>query len=95
MTISESFKRFEYFNFAKKFLENENFFQKTGVQFFTWNHWDWKHIISIQNCSVKNQLMTNRIATTKWAYHKELSFASNYFIFFGIVFLVLESLKKS
>ena len=24
---------------------------------------------------------TNRMATTKWTYHKEWSFASNYFIF--------------
>ena len=29
---------------------------------------------------------TNRIATTKWTYHKEWSFASNYFIFLENVF---------
>ena len=22
---------------------------------FSWNHWDWKHIVFIQNCSVRNQ----------------------------------------
>ena len=27
---------------------------------------------------------TNRMATTKWTYHKEWSFASNYFIFWKI-----------
>ena len=32
MTISESFKRFQYFNF-ETILENENLFQKTGVHF--------------------------------------------------------------
>ena len=26
-------------------------------------------------------LKTNRMVTTKWAYHRELSFTSNYFIF--------------
>ena len=31
MTISENFKRFQYFNFEKDFLENGNLFQKTGV----------------------------------------------------------------
>ena len=31
MTVSESFKRFQYFNFETNFLENKNFFQKTGV----------------------------------------------------------------
>ena len=33
MTISESFKRFQHFNFKTNFLENKNFFQKTGVPF--------------------------------------------------------------
>ena len=29
---------------------------------------------------------TNRMATTKWTYHKEWSLASNYFIFFENLF---------
>ena len=33
MTISENFDHFQYFNFETDFLENENFFQKTGVPF--------------------------------------------------------------
>ena len=35
VTISESFKRFQYFHFETNFLENENLFQKTGVQLFS------------------------------------------------------------
>ena len=35
VTISESFKRFKYFNFETNFMENENLFQKTGVTFFS------------------------------------------------------------
>ena len=31
-------KRFQYFNFETDFLENENYFPKTGVQFFSWKH---------------------------------------------------------
>ena len=31
--ISESFKRFQYFNFETNFLENKKLFQKTGVPF--------------------------------------------------------------
>ena len=31
VTISEKFKRFQQFNFETDFLENGNFFQKTGV----------------------------------------------------------------
>ena len=35
LTISESFKHFQYFNFETDFLENESLFQKTGVPFFS------------------------------------------------------------
>ena len=35
VTISENFEHFQYFNFEKDFLENENFFQKTGVLFYS------------------------------------------------------------
>ena len=35
LTINESFKRFQYFNFKTNFLENESLFQKTGVPFFS------------------------------------------------------------
>ena len=31
-------------------------------------------------------LKTNRMVTTKWTYHEERSFASNYFIFLKILF---------
>ena len=94
VTISESFKRFQYFNFETDFLENENLFQKTGAPFFSWNH-------KIENTSFPFKIAlseankTNRIATTKWTYHKEWSFASNYFISFWKFAPVLESLKES
>ena len=35
LTISENFEHFQYFNFETDFLEKENCFQKTGVQFFS------------------------------------------------------------
>ena len=35
VTNSESFKRFQYFNFETNFLKNENLFQKTGVMLFS------------------------------------------------------------
>ena len=37
---------------------------------------------------------TNRKVSTKWAYHKERSFASNYFIFLKILFQFKNSYKK-
>ena len=38
VTIRENFKCFQYFNFQIDFLENENFFQKPGVPFFSLTH---------------------------------------------------------
>ena len=38
MTASESFKRFQYFDFEIDFLENEKHFKKTWVSFFSWKH---------------------------------------------------------
>ena len=31
-------------------------------------------------------IKTNKVVTTKWIYHEERSFASNYFIFLKILF---------
>ena len=82
MTISESFKRFQYFNFETNFLENENLFQKTGVPFFLVEttkaentSFPLKTVLSEANVN------TNRMATTKWSYHKKWNFSRNYFIF--------------
>ena len=35
VTISENFKRFQYFNFETDFQQNETLLQKTGVTFFS------------------------------------------------------------
>ena len=87
MTISENFKRFQLFSFQKDLLENKSLFKNTGVLFFSWKHKDWKRIISIQNCHIRSHLFkTNKILATKWTYHKERSFATNYFIFLKILF---------
>ena len=34
----------------------------------------------------KANVKTNRVVTTKWAYHRERSFASNYLIYLKILF---------
>ena len=38
VTITENFKRFQYFNFETDFVENDNLFQKTVIPFFSWKH---------------------------------------------------------
>ena len=72
VTTSESLKRFQYFNFETNFLENENLFQKT-----------WRTVFLVGTTKIENtsvpfktalseaNVKTNRIATTKSAYHKE------------------------
>ena len=93
MTISESFKRFQYFIFEINFLENANLFQKTGVTFLVeatkFENTAFPFKTALSEASVKK----NRMVTTKWTYHKEGSFASNYF--FWKIVPVLEPFKKS
>ena len=86
MTISESFKRFQYFNFETNFLENENLFKKLEDRFLV-------EATKIENTSFpfKTALpdanyKRNRMTTAKWTYHKEWSFASNYLIFLENLF---------
>ena len=86
MTISENSEHFQYFNFEVDFLRNENFFQKTGVRFFSWSIKIEKAPFPYKTAISETNLKTNRMVTTKWVYHRELSFASNNFIFLKILF---------
>ena len=86
MTISKNFEHFQYFNFETDFLEKERFFQKLDYHFLV-------ERIKIENASFpyktaisEANVKTNRMVTTKWTYHRELSFASNYFIFLKVLF---------
>ena len=72
MTISEKFKRFQYFNLEIDFLENENLFQKTGVQSSKIENASFPYKTAISKANVK----TNRMVISKWLYHKERSFDS-------------------
>ena len=83
---SENLEHFQCFNFETDFLEDENFFKKIGVLFLVERtkiekgSFPYKTVISEAN------VKTNRMVTTKWAYHRERSFASNYFIFLKVLF---------
>ena len=86
MTISESFKRFQYFNFETNFVENENLFQKTGVPFLVEATKIEITPFLLKTALSEANVKTNRMATTKWTYHKEWSFASNNLIFLEDLF---------
>ena len=94
MTISESFKRFQYFNFEINFLENENLFQKPEYRFLIETARIKNTSFPFKSAQSEVNVKTNRMATTKWTHHKEWSFASDYFIFWGKFVPVLEPLKK-
>ena len=81
VTITEIFEHFQYFNLEK----NEKLFQKTEVLLFSWNYWDWKCNISMQNCSVRSHVKTNRMGSTKWTY-QTLQVTTSLFFFFLILF---------
>ena len=82
VTISESFKRFQYFNFKTNFLENENLEFHFLVETTKIENTSFSFKTALSEANVK----TNRMVTTKWTYHKEWSFASNYFIFLENLF---------
>ena len=86
MTISENFKRFQYFIFKTDFLEYETLFKKLEYHFLV-------ESTKIENASFPYKTAiseandkTNKMVTTKWTYHKERSFASNYFVFLKKIF---------
>ena len=82
-TTSGSFERFQYFNFETSFLENEKLFSKNGSIFFQLKILRLKtHSFPYKAALSEANVKTNRMMSTKWTYHKEWIFASNYFIFF-------------
>ena len=89
VTISKSFEHFEhfqYFNFQTDFLENENFFQKTRVTFLVERTKIGKAQFPYKTAISEAIVKRNRMVITKWAYHRERSFASNCFIFLKVLF---------
>ena len=86
MTTSESFKRFQYFNFEQFFWNTKTFLKKLEYHFPF-------ETTKIENTSFpfktalsEANVKTNRMATTKWTYPKEWSFSSNFFTFFENLF---------
>ena len=85
---------FNNLNLKQIFWKTKTFFKKLEYRFLV-------ETTNIENTSFlfksaasEADVKTNRMATTKRTYHKEWSFASNYF-FFGKFVPVLEPLKKS
>ena len=82
VTITGNLERFQYFNFETNFPKNENLFKKLKCRFLVESTkianatFPYKTALSEANAKI------NRMWSTKRTYHKERSFASNYFVFF-------------
>ena len=79
MTISESFKRFQYFNFETNFLENEK-----EYRFLVETNEIENTLFPFKTALSETNVKTNRMATTKWTYHKEWSFGVTTYFFWKI-----------
>ena len=82
----EILNNFNTLTLKQIFWKTKTFFKKLWDRFLVEN-------TKIENASVpyktvisEANIMTNRMVSTKWTYHKERSFASNYFIFLKVLF---------
>ena len=86
MTITGNFEFFQYFNFETSFLKNENLFKKMENRFLAESDRTENATFSYKTALTEAKVKTNRMGNTKWTYHKEQSFASNYLNFSKILF---------
>ena len=87
MKIIRNFDPFEDFNVDTDFLKNGTLFQKafsrTLFESSKIENATFPYKTSLWEANVKE----NRKGSTKWNYHKEESFVSNYFIFLKSLFM--------
>ena len=86
VTISASFKRFQYFNFEKNFWKTKTSFNKLEYGFLVEATKTESTSFPFKTALSEANVKSNRMATTKRNYHKECSFASNYLKFLENLF---------
>ena len=88
MTISENFECFQgNFTLKQIFWKTKTFFKKLEYDFLVEATKIENTPFSFKAALPEASVKTNRMATTKWSYHKEWSFVSNYFTFLENLFL--------
>ena len=80
MTVSESFKRFQYLTLEQLFWKTKTFFKTLEYRVLVETTETENTSLPFKTALSETNVKTNRMATTKWTYHKEWSFASNSFI---------------
>ena len=83
---ANAFNVFNIFTLNQIFWTTESFFKKLEHRFLVRTTKIENPSFPFKTVMSEANVKTNRMATTKWAYHKEWSLASNYFIFLENVF---------
>ena len=86
MTISGNFERFNTLALKIIFWKTKTFFKKLEYRFLVETTKIENTSFPLKTALSEANVKTDRMATTKWTYHKEWSFASNCFIFWEIRF---------
>ena len=85
----ESVKILKVFNsltLKQIFWKTKTFFEKLGYRFLVESTKIENALFPYKTAISEAIVKTNKMATTKWAYHKERSFTSNYLNFLEILF---------
>ena len=77
MKVLNDFNTLTYL--IKIFWKTKTFFKKLGYCLLLETN-KIENTYPVKTALSEANVKTNRVATTKWTYHKEWSFASNYFI---------------
>ena len=72
----------------------KTFFKKLGYRFLVETTKTENTSFLFKTALSEANVKANRIATTKWTYHKEWSFSINYFIFLEKLFQFYNLLKR-
>ena len=78
----------------KMFWKTKTIFKKLEYRFLVETTKIENTSFSLKTAPSEANVKTNRMATTKWTYHKEWSFASNYLIFLENLFQFYNLLKR-
>ena len=86
VTVSGDFGRFLYFNFETNFQKTKTFDEKLEKCFLVESTNTEGTSLPYKTAVAEANVKKNRMVSTTLTYHKERSFASNYFIFLEILF---------
>ena len=85
---------FNTLTLKQNFWKRKTFFKKLEYYFLVESTEIENVSFRYKNAISEANVKTNRVVSTKWTYHKERSFASNFFIFWTFCFSLRTSYKE-